>query len=236
MYKIHNKTVFTPTRLIHDRLSVPDGLTPNRPDDTRSDPTRFATAVARRTPTAFAAEEQYRSIWKAARVLRPTVGGGEARTLGCVPVFKYWDALPRFGTHVIGLAKPAHPLRGKTRCRAKDEVFRDHENLRFSNDTGPVSRPREGADAHGHTRHGSNRRPLLRWHSRCVRVLPVPRKSLQRRARAELNSPPVVSLAPRQRPRRSHGPPCPWYFTYAGFVSPSVGTHDLDQYFCVHNG
>jgi hypothetical protein len=125
----------------------------------------------------------------------------------------YQDALPQFGIHVIGLAKPAHPHRGKTRCRPKDSVFRDHENLRFSNDAGPVSRPREGADAHGHTRHGSNRRPLLRWHSRCVRVLSVPRESPQGRARAKLNSPPVVSLASRQRPRRSHGPPRPWYFT-----------------------
>jgi len=119
--------------------------------------------------------------------------------------FMYQDALPQFGTHVIGLAKPAHPHRDKTRCRPKDSVFRDHENLRFSNDAGPVSRPREGADAHGHTRHGSNRRPLLRWHSRCVRVLPVPRESPQRRARAELHSPSVASLASRQRPRPSHG-------------------------------
>jgi len=106
------------------------------------------------------------------------VGGGEARPLGCVPVFNYRDALLRFGTHVIGLAKSAHPLRDKTRCRPKDCVFRDHENLRFSNDAGPVSRPREGADAHGYTRHGCNRRPLLRWQFRCVRVLPVPRESL----------------------------------------------------------
>ena len=91
--------------------------------------------------------------------------------------------------HVIGLAKPAHSFRDRTWCRPKDSVFRDLENLRFSNDAGPVSRPREGADAHGHTRHGSNRRPLLRWHSRCVRVLSVPRESPQGRARAKLNSP-----------------------------------------------
>jgi len=131
---------------------------------------------------------------KAARVPRPTVGGGKARALGCVPVFNYRDAILLVGTHVIGLAKSAH-LTGKTRC------------------AGSVSRPREGANAHGYTRHGSNRRPLLRWHSRCVRVLLVPRESLQRRARAELNSPSVVPLASRQKPRRSHGPPRPWYFT-----------------------
>jgi hypothetical protein len=29
----------------------------------------------------------------------------------------------------------------------------------------------------------------------------------------EVNSPSVVPLASCQRPRRSHGPPCPWYFT-----------------------
>ncbi len=136
-----------------------------------------------------------RSKRKAARVPCPTVGGGEARPLGCVPVFKYRNAVLLIGTHVIGLAKPAHPFRGKTRC------------------AGPVSRPREGADAHGHTRHGSNRQPLLRWHSQCVRVLLVLRESRQRRARAELNSPPVVPLASCQRPWRSHGPPRPWYFT-----------------------
>ena len=141
---------------------------------------------------------------KTARVPRPTVGGGEARMLGCVPISKYRDALLWFGTYVIGLAKPAHPLRGKTRC------------------AGPVSRPREGADAHGHTRHGSNRRPLLRWHLRCVRVLLVPRESPQGRARAELNSPSVVQLAPRQRPRRSHGPPRPWYFTPAVLIVRSL--------------
>ena len=142
-------------------------------------------------------------------------------TLGCVPIFKYRDALLQFGTHVIGLAKSAHPLRDKTRCRPKDCVFRDHENRRFSNDAGPVSRPREGADAHGYTRHGCNRRPLLRWQFRCVRVLLVPREPLQRRARAELNSPPVVPLASCQRPRRSHGPPRPWYFTRVQYRPPS---------------
>ena len=82
--------------------------------------------------------------------------------------FNYRDALLQFGTHVIGLAKPAHPFWGKTRC------------------AGSVSRPCEGADAHGHARHGSNRRPLLRWHFCCVRVLLVPRESRQGRARAEL--------------------------------------------------
>ena len=68
-----------------------------------------------------------RSKRKAARVLRPTVGGGEAHPLSCVSVFKYRDGLRQFGTHVIGLAKTAHPLRGKTRCAR------------------PLSRPREGA-------------------------------------------------------------------------------------------
>ena len=82
--------------------------------------------------------------------------------------FNCRDALLQFGTHVIGLAKPAHPFWGKTRC------------------AGSISRPCEGADAHGHARHGSNRRPLLRWHFCCVRVLLVPRESRQRRARAEL--------------------------------------------------
>lgn len=81
---------------------------------------------------------------RAPRVPRPTVGGGEARPLGCVSFFKHRDALLRCGTHVIGLAKSAHLLRGKTRCRPKDGVFRDHEKRRFSNDAGPVSRPRGG--------------------------------------------------------------------------------------------
>ena len=152
-----------------------------------------------KTPTIFLKTSTVvstESKRKAARVPHPTMGRGKARPLGRVPIFMYRDAILQFGTHVIGLAKPAHPHRGKTRY------------------AGPVSRPREGADAHGHPHHGSNRRPLLRWHSRCVRVLSVPRESPQGRARAKLNSPPVVPLASRQRPRRSHGPPRPWYFTH----------------------
>ena len=85
--------------------------------------------MAESTPVETGTTAETLSKRKAARVPRPTVGGSEARSLSCVPIFNYQDALQQFGTHIIGLAKPAHPLRGKTRCRPKDSVFCDHENL-----------------------------------------------------------------------------------------------------------